>query len=161
MQAALGLVVGVLLVLIGLGLAEKAQVVADRRAERAAVVAGAREAVDAGVKLAADLRDKFRFADAQTALDQVAAQIPDDAPVEMQIRVAEDRTNLALARELDEIRFSRIRGGDPIKGAEALPGKYRAAFQSHGLDPTRPDTAVSVAEVRGSKIRHQIIIGAG
>ncbi|MBY0397143.1 MAG: tetratricopeptide repeat protein, partial [Thermoleophilia bacterium] len=106
----------------------------------------------------AQLRDKFRFAEAATALDQADGQIPDDAPAELRDRLAAARTDLAFARELDDIRFSRIRGGDPIAGAAAMPEKYRAAFRSHGLEPTGGDADALAARVNASEIRHQIVI---
>jgi tetratricopeptide (TPR) repeat protein len=132
--------------------AERERLAAEAAAERG------RLAASAGTALAADLRDKFRFAEAQIALDQARGQIPEEA-AEARAALARAQDELTLVRELDTIRLSRFRA-DARKAATSLPGAYRAAFAARGIDPTSPDPGVrrpAVQWVTGCPIRLYLV----
>jgi tetratricopeptide (TPR) repeat protein len=141
--------------------AEQARAQADRATERgterAAVEARARQAVESAAALAGEMRDKYRFAEAALALDQAAALVPPDAPLEITNRLAAARDDLAFVRELDEVRVSRIRSDFAI-GVAAVPAAYAAAFRARGVDPTNPDPAAAGDWVAASPIKRHLVI---
>jgi serine/threonine protein kinase/cytochrome c-type biogenesis protein CcmH/NrfG len=165
-QAALGLAFTALVVVAG-GFAwwrdrqaadrraEQARVDGERAADRAAAESRARQAVESAATLAADLRDKFRFAEAALALDQAAALVPPDAQADIRDRLAAARDDLAFVKELDRIRVSRIRSKwkQPAEVADA----YATAFRARGLDPTESDPAAVADGVAASPIKHHLL----
>ena len=130
--------------------AEQARVDGERAADRAAVESRARQAVQSAAALAAEQRDKYRFAEAALSLDQAAALVPQDAPADIHDRLAAARDDLAFVKELDAIRLSRIRG--KWKALSDLMSAYSAVFRPRGLDPIREDPTVVAARVVVSPI---------
>jgi tetratricopeptide (TPR) repeat protein/tRNA A-37 threonylcarbamoyl transferase component Bud32 len=145
-QAALGLTFTAAVVLVCLGLWWADRRDARRRAEQAlaeaAAVARARQASEAARALAADLREQFRYAAAVQALNQALALVPPDAPGAIRAQLEQARADTILVRDLDEIRFSRVRD-DTRAGARRLPVAYRAAFAARGYDPSSADPAAA------------------
>ena len=166
-QAALGLAFTSLVVLSGVFAwwqehqaaerkAEHTRVQGERAAERAAAEGRAQQAVESAVALAADLRDKFRFAEAAGTLDQAEALVPPDSP-RIREQLASARKDLAFVRQLDEIRISRVRS-DFWTGRDALLGLYATAFRDIGIDPTEPDSATVGERIAVSPIKSHLVI---
>ncbi len=128
----------------------------DRAAARATTEARARQAVESATVLATDLRNKFRFAEAATALDQAAQLTPADAPDDVKQRLAEARADLEFVRELDQILFDRVRA-DPTRGHVPMVAALHAAFAARGLDPTDRDPGPIVARIAASPIRKDLV----
>jgi tetratricopeptide (TPR) repeat protein len=167
-QAALGLSFTALVVLVGAfawwqdrqateRLTEQTRLQGERAAERAAVEGRAQQAVDSGVTLAAELRDKFRFAEAAVTLDQADAIIPPDTSPQIRDRLAAARKDLTFVRQLDEIRTSRVRS-DFYAGQAGIQLSYPAAFRDIGIDPTGPDSAAIGDRVAASPIKQHLVI---
>lgn len=136
--------------------AAQARVDGERTADRAAVESRARQAVVSAAALAAEQRDKFRFAEAALSLDQAAALVPPDAPAEIRGRLAAARDDLAVVKELDTIRLSRIRG--KWKALSELMDAYGALLRPRGFDPTREDPTAVAARVALSPIKRHLVI---
>jgi Tfp pilus assembly protein PilF len=154
-QAALGLTFTALVALGGAFAWWEDRRAARLRREREVATARARQGAEAAEVLAARLRDQFRFAEAIQAIDQAAEQVPADAPDDIWEDLDRARADLVLVRDLDEVRFSRIRS-DVRAGSRALPQAYRAAFQARGMDPSGQDPAVAEA-ILASPIRLYLV----
>ncbi len=156
-QAGLGMTFTALVVLGGTFAWWQDSQAAGRRREREVAVTRARQGADAAIELAGRLRDQFRFAEAIQALDQAAGQVPADAPAEIRDGLDRARADLVLVRELDEIRFSRVRS-DPLAGLRGLARAFRTAFQARGLDLSGADPAVAEA-MADSPVRAYLVVG--
>jgi tetratricopeptide (TPR) repeat protein len=152
-QAALGSTFTAAVVLAGVGLwwaerrdaeqqAEQARVEAERTADQAAAVARSRQAANAAAVLVADLYTQFRYAEAVKAIDQAAELIPPGGPADIRAGLDRARADTLLLRDLDEIRFSRIRAS-PHQKVRDMPQAFRAAFRARGIDPCGPDQAAA------------------
>jgi tetratricopeptide (TPR) repeat protein len=154
-QAALGMTFTALVVLGGAFAWWQDKQAAGRQGEREVAVARARQGADAAVVLAGRLRDQFRFAEAIQAIDQAAEQVPPDAPDDIREGLERARADLLLVRDLDEIRFSRVRV-DPWTGIRGLAQAYRTAFLARGMDPSGGAPAVGEA-VAASPVRLYLV----
>lgn len=126
---------------------------ADRERERAA--AADRRRVEGAVLSAAESLDDFRFAHAGKALAAAADQLPANAPADLRQALTDARSDLALVRELDDIRFERIRG-NPTGASERMTAAYRAVFARLGMDPSPPEPAVA-EWVAGSRVKRFLV----
>ncbi len=161
-EAALGSTFTAAVVLAGVGLwwaerrdaerrAEQARLETERIAEHAAAEARSRQAAHAAAVLVTDLYTQFRYAEAIKAIDQAAELIPPGARAEIRAGLDQARADTLLLRDLDEIRFSRIRA-NPNKKIRDMPQAFRAAFRARGIDPGGPDP-VAAAWVLASPVR--------
>ncbi|MBX9583569.1 MAG: tetratricopeptide repeat protein, partial [Gemmataceae bacterium] len=128
-----------------------------RRVEEAVAEARARQAVESAIALAADLREKFRFAQARAALDHAAGTIPPGAPSDIRDRLDRARDDLELVRELDTIRASRVTNPNWRPYPE-LTAEYRAVFRGRGVDPAEDDPVVTAGRVAASPVRHHLVV---
>jgi tetratricopeptide (TPR) repeat protein len=173
-QLALAACVILLIGLGGLGVwgreraeTDRARVEGERRVEQARAEAAAERAragIGAAIALSADLRKKYRFGEAQAALDQAAGLIPADGPVDLRDTLGEARNDLAFVRELDDIRMKRsiwiaVPGGINEFDVAGAPRAYRAAFSSRGMEVVDGDPTAIAARIRASAVKPELLAG--
>jgi tetratricopeptide (TPR) repeat protein len=168
-QLALAASLLLLIGLVGLGAWWRERAEGDRKAEQArveaertAIESRLRLNVESAVGLAADLRKKYRFAEARTALDQAAGLIPADGPDDLREQLRQAVGNLAFVRELDEIRMKcsiwvQEEGGQGHYDFASAPPAYRAAFLAWGIDVASGDAGVVAGRIRESSVKADLV----
>ncbi|MBM3983453.1 MAG: serine/threonine protein kinase, partial [Planctomycetes bacterium] len=121
----------------------------------------ARQGAEGNLRLAAELRQQFKFKAAEAALAQaagLAAGAPDLLP-----RVEAARRDLALVAKLDDIRYRKClrtaggKTGDEQAAKVASAAAYKAALAAHGFDfaALAPDEAAT--RVRAAPVAAELV----
>jgi serine/threonine protein kinase/tetratricopeptide (TPR) repeat protein len=129
----------------------------QERRERLARQERASDQADTGLKQAAELRDGYRFKDAQAMLEQVrgwAAQAEDGG---LDARIAEAQADLDLARDLDDIRQKALAAVDGRWDPDRVRGEYAEVFVRHGLAVLEGELDVLAEKIRASAVRESIV----
>ena len=114
-------------------------------------------AVDADLRDVAKLEELARWAEARLALGRAQARLGRVAGSEPRRRVAQAETNLDLAITLDEIRLSRVTGGQLVFYQRRATERYAEAFERGGLGTTRDEPNDVAARVRASAVRTALV----
>jgi tetratricopeptide (TPR) repeat protein len=121
----------------------------------------ARDAVRAGLALAADLRDQSKFRPARAALAQAAALATGSAP-EMLPDIERAQHDLAFVERLDDIRYRKWAwvaepGRQSRFNTQMAAPEYRLAFATHGIDPTALDPGDTAARIAASPVKTALV----
>ncbi len=121
----------------------------------------ARRGIDAGLKLATDLRKQYRFAAATAALAQAHELATSGAP-ERVAEIERARADLALAVRLDDIRYRKwiwvnTGGGKGDFDTKIAAPEYRKAFATHGLDLEALPPTEAAARIASSGVRAELV----
>jgi tetratricopeptide (TPR) repeat protein len=138
--------------------AEQVRIDGERKAAEARAVVG----VEAAIRLAVDLRLKYRFAEAKSALEQAAGLIPAEGSAELSERLLAASADLAFVVELDAARLRRStwvpdpkrKGGFDRAGVGPA---YRRAFESRGLDVAAEEVNAVAERIRASAVKADIV----
>jgi tetratricopeptide (TPR) repeat protein len=139
----------------------EAELKGEADAERRFKAEQARQGVKANLKLAADLREQYKFKEADTALVQAAALAKTGAP-ELLREVEQARADLAFVVQLDDIRFRKwIWVTEPgyrghFNTVIAAPG-YRKAFARYGPDLPVLAPAEAARRIASSGVRSELV----
>lgn len=140
--------------------ATEARLQGERKAEQSFKEKQARQGVAANLELAADLRQQYKFDEADKALAQAADLAKGGAPDRL-AEVEQARSDLALVVQLDRIRFGKwIWRSEQGKGkfnlSIAAP-EYRQAFRSHGMDLLVLEPVEAAKRIEASGIKAEMI----
>jgi tetratricopeptide (TPR) repeat protein len=122
----------------------------------------ARDGVRAGLRLAADLRARCRFADAAAALGQADEVLAGGSADDLRPAVAQARRDIEFARDLDAVRSRKSvwiaeEGGKGWFDTAGAPPAYRAAFLARGFDLPVGDPAELGDRVRSSALARELV----
>jgi tetratricopeptide (TPR) repeat protein/tRNA A-37 threonylcarbamoyl transferase component Bud32 len=117
----------------------------------------AREQAEAGLAQAAQLRQDYRFADAEAMLEQVRGWIDQVADSELQQRVARAEADLQLARDLDRVRQEAATLVEGKWDAGRVRVQYPEVLSKHELDVLGGDLDELADAIRASAVREDII----
>jgi serine/threonine-protein kinase len=132
---------------------------ADRRADHQRRAEQTRQAAEAALGQATELRRQGRWTDARAGLTQAADLLVDQPADDLRRRVEQERADLQSASELDAIRLERanvIQYRFDKSGAER---KYVEFFQREGLSPKDEEPQEVAVRVRDSAIRAELVAG--
>jgi serine/threonine-protein kinase len=116
-----------------------------------------RRGTESALVTAAGLRDAARWKEAADVLDQAEGRLSAAAPADLRPRVAGARADLALAKQLDDIRQKRATLVDGKFDDQAADQDYAAAFRSAGLWREGDDEEAVADRVRRSALRAQLV----
>lgn len=141
----------------------EARLAGERDAEARLKADQAKAGVRAGLALATQLRQQYKFAAARAAIDQ-AATLADGGAPDLAPDVAQARQDLAVVVALDGIRlrswvWTPLGNGHGRFDTGFVPGATRAAFTAYGLDPDVPDPAEVGGRVARSAVRAELVAG--
>ena len=157
-QLALAAAVGLIL-LVGCGFAW----FADRRArERDRAAEQARRGAVAAHDLATDLLKQYKYEAARGALAHAAELAAAGAP-ELLPDIERAQNDLALAVEVDEIRYRKWRVSpgrtEPGAGEKTdAPAEYRRAFAARGYDLAALDPAEAARRLAASELKAELVV---
>jgi serine/threonine-protein kinase len=114
-------------------------------------------AVEADLRDVAELAQQARWAEARLALERAHARLGRVAGSEVRQRVAQAKTNLDLATSLDDVRLSRVTGGQLIFYKRKANERYTEIFQRAGLGTFHDEANDVAARVRASAIRTALV----
>jgi serine/threonine-protein kinase len=117
----------------------------------------AREQAEAGLAQAVELRRGYRFADAESVLKQVRAWADQAVDRELQQRLARAEADLALARDLDDVRQKAAVVVEGKWGEALMREEAPGALARHGLDALGGDLEELAKAIRGSAVRADIV----
>jgi serine/threonine-protein kinase len=126
-------------------------------AERAAEAGRQREAVEAALGRAGELRRQARWAEARAVLEQTRDRLGETGPEDLRQRVEQATADLALVDRLEDIRLKRstlVEGKFDDRGAEE---HYAEAFRKAGLGAEGDDAAAVAARIRSSAVSEQLV----
>ena len=141
---------------------------ADRRATEARLEAEqrfkaeqARQGIDAGLKLATDLRKQYKFKQADAALAQAAELAKSGAP-ERLAEVEQARSDLAFVVQLDDIRYRKWvfiveSGGKGNFNTKIAPSEYREAFAARGLNLEAMERIEAAKQIAASAVKADLV----
>ena len=181
-QLALAASVLVLAGLIGFGAwwrekaaTEATRIEGERKTEQAVAAAKqqatderVRGNADEAVKLATDLRKRYRYGEAKSTLENALALIPADGPEDAREKLRRAADDLAFVVELDAIRMKRSTWigklstdpGRPNQGIIEIvstPPAYRAAFLARRLDVVGGHPAAVAEGIRASVVKDDLV----
>jgi tetratricopeptide (TPR) repeat protein/tRNA A-37 threonylcarbamoyl transferase component Bud32 len=116
-----------------------------------------REQAQLGLAHVTELRKDYRFEDAEKLLDQVDAWVRQAADNELREELHRARTDLALAKELDQVRQE---AGALVEGRWApsrAAGHYHAVLSRHDLDVLGAEREALVRAIRASAVWPDIV----
>jgi serine/threonine-protein kinase len=117
----------------------------------------AREQAQAGLEQAAELRQGYRFADAEAMLEQVRGWAGQAADKELNTRLDRAQAELELARDLDRVRQEAA----TLVEGKWDPSRRRALYPEilarHRLDVLGGDLDELAEAIRGSTVRESIV----
>jgi eukaryotic-like serine/threonine-protein kinase len=116
-----------------------------------------REAVEADLKEAAELRDSARWKEARKALDRAEERMNWWGPSDMDRQSAQARRDLNLVMQLDNIRLKRATRGDLAFYRGQANKAYAEVFQQEGLGKVHDPPASVAAAVRASAVRGALV----
>jgi tetratricopeptide (TPR) repeat protein len=138
-------------VLVALVLGTAAGVYRQQQRQRA------REQAEAGLVQAAQLREGYRYADAEKMLEQVRGWARQAVDSELHRRLTAAEDDLALARDLDRVRQQAV----TLVEGQWDPGRVRVQYPKvlagHGLDALEGDLDRLAQTIRASAVREDII----
>jgi len=142
--------------------AEEARLAGERDAETRNKARQARDGVNAGLALAADLRKQAKFRAAEAALTQ-AAELAKIGTLELLPEVKQAQRDLAFVAKLNDIRFRKWiyvadPGGTGDFNTRIASPEYRQAFAERGLDLTTLDSATAAQQIASSAVKSDIIL---
>jgi serine/threonine-protein kinase len=114
-------------------------------------------AVEADLANVAELEQQARWSEARLALERAHARLGRVAGAELRERLTRARTNLDLATTLDDIRLSRVTGGQLVYYKLRANENYAEAFQRAAIGTFRDDPKNVAARVRESAIRTALV----
>jgi serine/threonine-protein kinase len=137
---------------------EQARSDADRQIAETRIRFG----VASAISLSVDLRRKYRFAEAQGALDQAAKLLAPDSPPDLKNHLHQASDDLDFVRQLDCIRMKRstwiaAEDGRGRFDLESAPPAYRAAFLLRGLDVVSSDSQALGERIRASGLKQEMV----
>ena len=114
-----------------------------------------REAVEAELKEAAELRDSARWEEARAALDRAGERLRWGGPNDLDRRLGQARRDLDLVMQLNAIRLKRVTRGELAFYKARANEAYAEAFQQAGLGtvhepPSRVAARINASAVRGA-----------
>jgi len=121
----------------------------------------ARDGVNAGLKLASDLRKQYKFKEADAALAQALKQAKSGAPERLG-EVEQAQRDLAFVVKLDDIRFRKWMwiaelGGTGHFNTKIASPEYRTAFAERGLDLTTLEVPEAVRRITASAVKAELV----
>ena len=114
-------------------------------------------AVEADLRDVAKLQQAARWGEARLALERAHARLGRIAGSELRRRVVQARTNLDLATTLDDIRLSRVTGGQLVFYKRRANQKYAEVFGRAALGGMSDDPRDVAARVRASAVRGALV----
>jgi eukaryotic-like serine/threonine-protein kinase len=135
---------------------------ARAEAERDIAAERIRLGVASALALSEDLRRKYRYAQAQRALDQAAKLAAGDSREDLRSQLQRACDDLDFVRECDAIRMKRSIwiAGEDGRGrfdSESAPPAYRSAFARRGLDVGGADARALGEQIRASSLRQDMV----
>ncbi len=115
------------------------------------------EQAEAGLGQAAQLRDDYRFRDAEAMLDQVGGWASQAADRALQQRLKQAKDDLELARKLDGVRQRVATRAKGKWGAVRMQAEYPEVLARHGLDVLKGNPAELAETIRKSAVRENIV----
>jgi serine/threonine-protein kinase len=114
-----------------------------------------RDAVEADLKEAAELRDSARWEEAREVLDRAGRRLGWGGPNELEGRLGQARRDLDLVMQLNAIRLRRVTRGELAYYKARANEDYAEAFQKGGLGtvddpPSRVAAGINASAVRGA-----------
>jgi serine/threonine-protein kinase len=114
-----------------------------------------REAVEAELKEAAELRDSARWEGARAALDRAGERLRWGGPSDLDRRLGRARRDLDLVMQLNAIRLKRVTRGELAFYKARANEDYAKAFREAGLTtvhdpPSRVAARINASAVRGA-----------
>jgi serine/threonine-protein kinase len=114
-----------------------------------------RQAVEADLKEAADLRDSARWEEARAVLDRAGGRLAWSGPNDLVRRLGQARHDLDLVRRLNAIRLKRVTRGElafyKARANEAYAEEFRqAGLGTAGDPPPRVAAGINASAVRGA-----------
>jgi superkiller protein 3 len=116
-----------------------------------------REQAETGLIRAAELRQGYRFRDAEAMLDQVRGWVRQAVDRELETRLHRADVDLALARDLDDVRQKAATRVDEKWDAARGCAEYRKVFAWHRFDVLASDIDELARTIRGSAAREDIV----
>lgn len=133
-----------------------------KRAEAERIkVEQARDGVNAGLKLAGDLRKQYKFKEADAVLAQAMKQANSGAPEQIG-EVEQAKRDLAFVVKLDDIRFRKWMwitefGGTGHFNTKIASPEYRTAFADQGLDLRVLDVTEAARRIAASAVKADLV----
>jgi serine/threonine-protein kinase len=116
-----------------------------------------RQAVEADLKEAADLRDSARWEEARAVLDRAGGRLGWTGPNDLVRRLAQARRDLELVRRLNAIRLKRVTRGELAFYKAQADRAYAAAFQEAGLGRVASPPQRMAALINASAVREALV----
>ena len=116
-----------------------------------------RLAVEADLADVAQLEQQARWSEARLALGRAHARLGRIAGARLRQRVTQARSNLDLATTLDDIRLSRVTGGQLVFYKRKADEKYAEAFRNAAIGTVHDDPKDVAERVRDSAIRTALV----
>jgi serine/threonine-protein kinase len=126
-------------------------------ADEAAEAVRQREAVEAALARAGELRRQARWAEARAILEETRNRLGEEGPADLRPRVAQALADLALVDRLEGIRLKRSNSVDhkfDLRGAEQA---YAEALREAGFGAEGDDAEVVAAHIRDSAVSEQAV----
>ena len=141
--------------------ASEARLEGERDAEVRNKAQQAGAGVNAGLKLAVDLRKQYKFKLAEATLVQ-AAELAESGAPERLPEVEQARRNLAFVVQLDDIRFRKWlwiaeAGGRGDFNTKIASPEYRKAFAERGLDLPTLAPAEAAKRIAASAVKADLV----
>jgi serine/threonine-protein kinase len=146
---AMGLLVAAVVVVLVLGTA--AAVYTQQQRQRG------REQAETGLIRATELRQGYRFSDAEAMLEQVRGWVKQAADRDLDTRLAHAIADLALARDLDRVRQEAATLVEGKWDPHRVRPLYPAVLARHGLDVLEGDLDELAQKIRASAVRESIV----
>ena len=116
-----------------------------------------KHAVEADLGHIAELQQQARWAEARLALERAHARLGRVAGADSRQRVTQAKRNLDLATTLDDIRLSRVTGGQLDFYKRRANERYAEVFQGAALGTIHDDPKGVAARVRASAVRTALV----
>jgi serine/threonine-protein kinase len=115
-----------------------------------------REAIEAELKEAAELRDSARWEEARAALDRAGGRLRLGGPNDLDRRLGQARRDLDLVMQLNAIRLKRVTRGELAFYKARANEAYAEAFRQAGLITAHDPPARVAARINASAVREAL-----